>query len=233
MAQQGPTLLLAAAACAQGGALPPLGMAAAAAALPRLVGGAASSDGSMSPAGSNPSSRGRSSRSIRPHESRLVEGALHLFGPWAAWPAAGCRPHQGRPTSLLGHCLHARRSSRFDTGTNLLTAGPSSISRMSSISSRASRSFSCAADRGIGPSVGSGHTASNTGGAAATAAAAAATAAGAAGAPVPAHDLSDALKVADLIHRFRARGHLAAQLDPLGRCAGGPWVGPIGQENDR
>jgi len=45
--------------------------------------------------------------------------------------------------------------------------------------------------------------------------------------------LSDALKMAELIHRFRARGHLVAQLDPLGRCAGGPWVGPIGRENDR
>lgn len=48
-----------------------------------------------------------------------------------------------------------------------------------------------------------------------------------------AHDAVDALKVAALIHRFRARGHLMAQLDPLQRCKGGPWVGPIGQENDR
>jgi hypothetical protein len=47
------------------------------------------------------------------------------------------------------------------------------------------------------------------------------------------HDLSDALKLAELIHRFRARGHLVAQLDPLRRCAGGPWVGPVGRENDR
>lgn len=46
-------------------------------------------------------------------------------------------------------------------------------------------------------------------------------------------DLTDALKVAELIHRFKSRGHLVAQLDPLKRCAGGPWVGPIGMENDR
>ncbi|KIY95215.1 2-oxoglutarate dehydrogenase E1 component, partial [Monoraphidium neglectum] len=47
------------------------------------------------------------------------------------------------------------------------------------------------------------------------------------------HDVIDALKLSEMIHRFRARGHMMAQLDPLRRCKGGPWVGPIGQENDR
>ena len=46
-------------------------------------------------------------------------------------------------------------------------------------------------------------------------------------------DLANALKVAGAIHRFRDRGHLVARLDPLRRCAGGPWVGPIGEENAR
>jgi hypothetical protein len=46
-------------------------------------------------------------------------------------------------------------------------------------------------------------------------------------------DLADALKVAELAARVRARGHLVAQLDPLGRCLGGPWVGPVGTERDR
>jgi 2-oxoglutarate dehydrogenase complex dehydrogenase (E1) component-like enzyme len=33
--------------------------------------------------------------------------------------------------------------------------------------------------------------------------------------------------------RFRSRGHLVAQLDPLKRTAGGPWLGPMGDEYTR
>lgn len=43
-------------------------------------------------------------------------------------------------------------------------------------------------------------------------------------------DVEDTLKLAALIRRFRSRGHLVAQLDPLKRTAGGPWLGPIGDE---
>ncbi|KAF6260765.1 thiamine diphosphate-binding protein [Scenedesmus sp. NREL 46B-D3] len=41
-------------------------------------------------------------------------------------------------------------------------------------------------------------------------------------------DVEDTLKLAAHIRRFRSRGHLVAQLDPLQRTAGGPWLGPIG-----
>eukprot|EP00878_Enallax_costatus_P032557 GHUV01035790.1.p1 GENE.GHUV01035790.1~~GHUV01035790.1.p1 ORF type:complete len:343 (+),score=85.48 GHUV01035790.1:708-1736(+) len=46
-------------------------------------------------------------------------------------------------------------------------------------------------------------------------------------------DVEDTLKLAALIRRFRDRGHLIAQLDPLKRTAGGPWLGPIGDEYTR
>jgi hypothetical protein len=49
------------------------------------------------------------------------------------------------------------------------------------------------------------------------------------------HDvhLEDTLRVVELIRRFRSRGHLVAQLDPLRRTPGGPWLGPIGDEYSR
>lgn len=46
-------------------------------------------------------------------------------------------------------------------------------------------------------------------------------------------DVEDTLKLAAMIRRFRSRGHLVAQLDPLKRTAGGPWLGPIGDEYTR
>jgi hypothetical protein len=49
-------------------------------------------------------------------------------------------------------------------------------------------------------------------------------------APSPQHlqEVSDTLKVAACLRRFRSRGHLVSQLDPLQRTPGGPWLGPIG-----
>jgi hypothetical protein len=46
-------------------------------------------------------------------------------------------------------------------------------------------------------------------------------------------EVEDSLKLAVLIRRFRSRGHLVAQLDPLKRTPGGPWLGPIGDEYSR
>eukprot|EP00879_Flechtneria_rotunda_P031152 GHRR01034006.1.p1 GENE.GHRR01034006.1~~GHRR01034006.1.p1 ORF type:complete len:719 (+),score=247.47 GHRR01034006.1:550-2706(+) len=46
-------------------------------------------------------------------------------------------------------------------------------------------------------------------------------------------DIEDTLKLAACIRRFRSRGHLIAQLDPLKRTAGGPWLGPIGDQYSR
>ena len=46
-------------------------------------------------------------------------------------------------------------------------------------------------------------------------------------------EVEDTLKLAALIRRFRSRGHLVAQLDPLKRTPGGPWLGPIGDEYTR
>lgn len=40
--------------------------------------------------------------------------------------------------------------------------------------------------------------------------------------------VGDTLKLAACIRRFRSRGHLVSQLDPLGRTSGGPWLGPVG-----
>jgi hypothetical protein len=37
-------------------------------------------------------------------------------------------------------------------------------------------------------------------------------------------EVADALRVAGMAATFRSRGHLAAQLDPLGRAARGPWL---------
>lgn len=45
--------------------------------------------------------------------------------------------------------------------------------------------------------------------------------------------VEDTLKLAALLRRFRDRGHLIAQLDPLKRTGGGPWLGPIGDEYTR
>ena len=42
-------------------------------------------------------------------------------------------------------------------------------------------------------------------------------------------ELADTLKVAALVQRFRQRGHLVAQLDPLRRVTYGPWLGDIGK----
>lgn len=36
-------------------------------------------------------------------------------------------------------------------------------------------------------------------------------------------EVADALKMAAMVGVFRGRGHLAAQLDPLGRAPRGPW----------
>lgn len=46
-------------------------------------------------------------------------------------------------------------------------------------------------------------------------------------------EMSDMLKIAACIRRFRSRGHLVSQLDPLKRTAGGPWLGPIGDSYSR
>jgi hypothetical protein len=46
-------------------------------------------------------------------------------------------------------------------------------------------------------------------------------------------EMSDMLKIAACIRRFRSRGHLVSQLDPLERTAGGPWLGPIGDSYSR
>ena len=37
-------------------------------------------------------------------------------------------------------------------------------------------------------------------------------------------EVADALKMAAMVGVFRGRGHLAAQLDPLGRAPRGPWL---------
>ena len=42
------------------------------------------------------------------------------------------------------------------------------------------------------------------------------------------YEASDTLKVAALVQRFRSRGHLVAQLDPLKRVAHGPWMEDVG-----
>ncbi|KAK9810028.1 hypothetical protein WJX72_003602 [[Myrmecia] bisecta] len=41
-------------------------------------------------------------------------------------------------------------------------------------------------------------------------------------------EVADTLKVAALVQTFRSRGHLAAQLDPLGRVRYGPWLSETG-----
>lgn len=41
-------------------------------------------------------------------------------------------------------------------------------------------------------------------------------------------DVQDSLRLATLLRRFRSRGHLVAQLDPLRRTSAGPWLGPVG-----
>lgn len=46
-------------------------------------------------------------------------------------------------------------------------------------------------------------------------------------------DMSDTLTLAACIRRFRCRGHLVSQLDPLKRTPGGPWLGPIGDAYSR
>jgi hypothetical protein len=46
-------------------------------------------------------------------------------------------------------------------------------------------------------------------------------------------EISDTLKLAACIRRFKSRGHLVSQLDPLGRTPGGPWLGPIGDAYTR
>jgi hypothetical protein len=46
-------------------------------------------------------------------------------------------------------------------------------------------------------------------------------------------DMSDTLTLAACIRRFRSRGHLVSQLDPLKRTPGGPWLGPIGDAYTR
>ena len=40
--------------------------------------------------------------------------------------------------------------------------------------------------------------------------------------------LADTIKIVSLIQKFRNKGHLAAQLDPLKRVAYGPWMADIG-----
>ena len=40
--------------------------------------------------------------------------------------------------------------------------------------------------------------------------------------------LADTIKIVSLIQRFRSKGHLTAQLDPLKRVAYGPWMADIG-----
>ena len=44
-------------------------------------------------------------------------------------------------------------------------------------------------------------------------------------------EVEDAMKIASLIERFRHRGHLCANLDPLGRVQRGPWMSE--QPNNR
>lgn len=46
-------------------------------------------------------------------------------------------------------------------------------------------------------------------------------------------EMNDMLKIAAAIRRFRSRGHLVSQLDPLQRTSGGPWLGPIGDSYSR
>lgn len=46
-------------------------------------------------------------------------------------------------------------------------------------------------------------------------------------------EMSDTLTLAACIRRFRSRGHLVSQLDPLQRIPGGPWLGPIGDAYSR
>jgi hypothetical protein len=46
-------------------------------------------------------------------------------------------------------------------------------------------------------------------------------------------EMSDTLTLAAAIRRFRSRGHLVSQLDPLQRIPGGPWLGPIGDAYTR
>jgi 2-oxoglutarate dehydrogenase complex dehydrogenase (E1) component-like enzyme len=46
-------------------------------------------------------------------------------------------------------------------------------------------------------------------------------------------EMSDTLTLAACIRRFRSRGHLVSQLDPLQRTPGGPWLGPIGDAYSR
>lgn len=46
-------------------------------------------------------------------------------------------------------------------------------------------------------------------------------------------EIQDTLKLVQLIQAFRTRGHLVAQLDPLRRTRGGPWLGPVGDEYNR
>lgn len=46
-------------------------------------------------------------------------------------------------------------------------------------------------------------------------------------------DVGDTLTLAACIRRFRSRGHLVSQLDPLKRTPGGPWLGPIGDAYTR
>lgn len=51
---------------------------------------------------------------------------------------------------------------------------------------------------------------------------------------LPSHlEMSDTLTLAACIRRFRSRGHLVSQLDPLHRTPGGPWLGPIGDAYTR
>jgi hypothetical protein len=46
-------------------------------------------------------------------------------------------------------------------------------------------------------------------------------------------DARPSLPVLPCDRRFRSRGHLIAQLDPLRRPQGGPWLGPIGDSYTR
>ena len=40
--------------------------------------------------------------------------------------------------------------------------------------------------------------------------------------------VADTIRIVNLIHKFRCKGHLTAQLDPLKRVAYGPWMADIG-----
>ena len=42
------------------------------------------------------------------------------------------------------------------------------------------------------------------------------------------HRMADTIKIVALIQKFRCKGHLTAQLDPLKRVAYGPWMADIG-----